>query len=92
MTEENKKPDCYKCTHRGNVPGDAHSCCKHPKIEDDPMGELFALMGIGAGLSSSRDELNIRADSHGVKQGWFIWPVNFDPIWLTNCDGFEEKV
>ena len=92
MTEENKKPDCYKCTHRGNVPGDAHSSCEHPKIKADPMGELLAIMGVGAGLCSARDELNIRADSHGVKQGWFIWPVNFDPIWLTNCDGFEEKV
>jgi len=22
---------------------------------------------------------------------WFIWPVNFDPVWLENCDGFEPK-
>ena len=24
------KPNCYKCIHRGDVPGDAHSQCHHP--------------------------------------------------------------
>jgi len=37
------KPDCYKCSHRGEVSGDAHSCCNHPdwpklKIMGNPMG------------------------------------------------------
>lgn len=26
-----EKPDCYKCRHRGTVPGDCHSCCRHPQ-------------------------------------------------------------
>lgn len=52
------KPDCYKCKYRGNLPGDAHSCCKHP---------------------------------NGIKNGWFFWPLNFDPVWLENCDGFTAK-
>ena len=83
--------DCYKCKHRGNVPGDAHSCCLHPKIKDDPMGTFFAIMGIGGGQSSAADELNIQANAHGVDSGWFCWPMNFDPVWLENCDGFEIK-
>ncbi len=36
-------------------------------------------------------KLNVTADDHGIKKGWVIWPWNFDPIWLTNCDGFENK-
>jgi hypothetical protein len=28
---------------------------------------------------------------HGIKNGWFFYPVNFDPIWLEECDGYEEK-
>jgi hypothetical protein len=28
---------------------------------------------------------------HGICNGWFIWPINFDPVWLENCDGFESK-
>jgi hypothetical protein len=36
-------------------------------------------------------KLNIKAVSHGIRMGWFMWPVNFDPTWLLNCDGFTEK-
>jgi len=28
---------------------------------------------------------------HGVKNGWFMWPLNFDPTWLISCDGFSDK-
>ena len=36
-------------------------------------------------------ELNIKGHPHGIRNGWFMWPVNFDPTWLLNCDGFEAK-
>jgi hypothetical protein len=36
-------------------------------------------------------KLNIKANAIGVRGGWFMWPVNFDPVWLENCDGFEAK-
>jgi len=37
------KANCYKCKHRGTIPGDAHSKCNHPevtnlKIEGNPHG------------------------------------------------------
>lgn len=29
---------------------------------------------------------------HGIRNGWFAYPVLFDPIWRTKeCDNFEEK-
>ena len=31
----------------------------------------------------------VKANEHGIVKGWFSWPVNFDPIWLKSCDGFE---
>ena len=64
-----KDHDCYKCKHRGSVPGDRHSCCLHPR----------------------QFELEIQGHPHGIAKGWFIWPLNFDPIWLEACDGFEAK-
>jgi len=66
------KPNCYECKHRGTIPGDAHSCCRHPKI-----GKPF--------------EFGITANEHGIRMGWFLWPVNFDPVWLLTCKMFEEK-
>ena len=86
------KPKCYKCEYRGDIPGDAHSCCEHPKIKEDPTATFFGIMGIGGGSRWAADDLNIRANPHGVKKGWFSWPVNFDPVWLENCDGFKEKI
>ena len=36
-------------------------------------------------------EANVTALTHGIVEGWFFWPFNFDPVWLTSCDGFQEK-
>ena len=74
---------CYTCVHRRDVPGDAHSSCAHPKNE--PFVELVKFV---AGLPT---ELNIKADEHGVKSGWFLYPINFDPVWLENCEGYTKK-
>ena len=76
------KPNCYKCKYRGTVPGDAHSCCKYPGNNTD-MVAIF--MG---GSNENASKLNIKANAHGVRNGWFMWPINFDPVWLENCDGF----
>jgi hypothetical protein len=63
MTE---KPDCYKCVHRLDIPGNAHSRCNN-------------------------HDAKVSAYAHGVRSGWFAWPLNFDPVWLTACDGWSDK-
>lgn len=80
------KPDCYKCIHRGNTPGDAHSCCRHPKVGDDPFAAILTMLSTGGAVAN---ELNIKGNEYGVQSGWFLWPANFDPVWLESCDGFE---
>ncbi len=32
---------------------------------------------------------NAEGQPHGIKNGWFSWPWNFDPVWLVSCDGWE---
>jgi len=92
-----KNPNCNKCEYKGSVPGDAHICCKHPFVKDNAIAELACLMGVALISQLGQhgvvifEPLNIQANEHGVKQGWFVWPVNFDPVWLENCDGFKEK-
>ena len=68
-----EKPNCYKCKHRGTIPGDCHSKCNHPKISD------------------GTDDLNVTGNEQSIRGGWFSWPMNFDPIWLETCDGFESR-
>lgn len=38
-------------------------------------------------------EAMVKGNPRGIKKGWFNWPLNFDPTWLEECDGFstDEK-
>lgn len=67
------KPDCYKCKHRKNSSWTTHSRCSHPE----------------ALTFDVRDALRVRAVPHGVRNGYFLWPADFDPVWLLGCNGFE---
>ena len=85
------KPNCYDCKHRGTIPGDAHSCCLHPAT--GCRGDLFIDLEVvfsGRVVKAAR-ELDVTADEHGIRSGWFTWPANFDPVWLKTCKGYEKK-
>lgn len=92
------KPDCHKCKWRRSVPGDAHISCKHPslkKLYDSPELQLYAMFASVGRVSPisliNNNELNIKANQHGIDKGWFNFPFNFDTVWLISCDGYEEK-
>lgn len=82
---DKKKFDCYQCEYRGTIPGDAHSCCNYPGTST---GILDYFSPKNPPIAK---KLNIRSNPHGIRSGWFMWPVNFDPVWLENCDGFKKK-
>ena len=89
------KPNCYKCKYRSKMPGDAHICCKHPKngkVMDDPYAGMMAMLASVGRVAPTKVDtgLNVKGNPHGIKNGWFNWPFNFDPIWLEACDGFDE--
>jgi hypothetical protein len=42
-------------------------------------------------IITAAKKLNIVGHPTGIKRGWFMWPANFDPTWLQNCNGFEKK-
>lgn len=77
--------NCYQCIYRGNVPGDAHSCCRYPGADTD----IFHFFSDEN--SKLRQKLGIKIDRHGFMSGWAFWPVNFDPVWIDNCGGYREK-
>jgi len=95
------KKKCYDCKHRGSIPGDAHSCCKHPdlnSVTNDPflgMMAMFANVGRAGPqvdvIKATSEKFEISAYATGIKRGWFNWPWNFDPVWLENCNAFEPK-
>ena len=75
------KPDCYTCIHRGTVPGDTHSCCRHPKAK---------LILQSPFIRKPLGELQITSND-GRMNGWFMWPINFDPVWLETCNGYTQQ-
>lgn len=79
------KANCYDCIYRGSVPGDTHSCCKFPGNKTG----LFDFLN--ETNTENMNKLHIQATQYGVLIGWFIWPINFDPVWIENCDGFTPK-
>jgi len=45
-----------------------------------------------AHIACDNPDPNMRGTSHGISNGWFIYPINFDPIWKAKrCDNFEPK-
>lgn len=39
----------------------------------------------------SNSKADVSGNMHGIRSGWFNWPWNFDPTWLTECDGFKKN-
>lgn len=44
---------------------------------------MFALMALKTG--------SFVFNEHGFEKGWCNFPVNFDPVWIKECGGFEAK-
>ena len=90
------KPNCYECKHRRDLVGDAHSKCQHPAFEDGVTPALALLATLhasrrGGPIAQTNGGIAVKGNPHGIKNGWFMHPLNFDPVWLEECNGFEAK-
>jgi len=78
--------NCYECRYRKDMTYSVHSTCEHPEaMASIKLLVLAAMLG-----KEIPNPLNIVGNEHGVKMGWFFWPIDFDPVWLERCDGFKE--
>jgi hypothetical protein len=91
-------PTCktQKCKYQASIPGDCHITCKHPIVENNStalFSDIFRILGNRGGprcaLDSISKQMGIFGNKTGIKNGWFNWPFNFDPIWLERCAKFE---
>ena len=81
-----KEPGCYQCIYRRDIPGDCHSLCAHPAAK-----ATSSIRSVAMSTGEAAAELHVIGNAHGIRSGWFMWPANFDPVWLENCDGFTAK-
>lgn len=36
---------------------------------------------------------SMKGSQHGINNGWFIYPILFDPVWKESiCNNYESKV
>jgi len=90
------KPNCYQCKHRQDLAGSAHSSCEHPALKDGvtPILALLATLHSsqrGGPIAVGNGGFTVKGNQHGIKNGWFMHPLNFDPSWVEECNGFESK-
>ena len=80
---------CYNCKHRQDVVGSCHSTCVNPYA--DPKSSVYFMLQQAKSLQSSDGSFIIEGNTHGIMMGWFTWPIDFDPVWVEKCTGFERK-
>jgi len=89
------KSNCYECKNRGQVTGSRHSCCdKFPFDLQLKVGLLYmkgAVIELEDKKTSEKFPL-VKLDPHGVSNGWCDWPIQFDPVWVSECYLFEQKI
>lgn len=83
----NTKANCYECKYRRGLAGDCHSSCEHPFATG--AGMLFMMLFANGHPEGKTKQFHIRGNTRGVRSGWFMWPLNFDPAWLEICSGFD---
>ena len=94
-----KGPDCYQCIHRRASQFTAHSACHHPKIRKvENIGKLMMSwlqcanrLGVESVECEPEPGLRVKGSAHGIRNGWFGHPLDFDPVWLEGCSVFEPK-
>lgn len=43
-------------------------------------------------IACSNPDMHMTGNKHGIVNGWFFYPVLFDPIWMTKeCSNYEEQ-
>lgn len=46
-----------------------------------------------AHIACAKPDMNIKGNPHGIKKGWFVYPILFDPVWGEGeCANFESSV
>ena len=67
----------------GEFPGTMREECYYCKFRGEVPGSAHI-------MCSFPDE-EMTGDPHGIKEGWFLYPFNFDPVWKTKkCNNFIQ--
>ena len=92
--------NCRDCKYWKTVLGSAHISCDCPRARaftNDPAIQMLGIMSKRLDVQTLLAFMlvaklsGVELNHHGVEHGWACWPISFDPIWIENCENFEEK-
>jgi len=44
-------------------------------------------------IACEKPDPQMTGDQHGIRNGWFVYPLLFDPVWKTRvCSNFQTEV
>lgn len=69
---------CRDCIHskQGHPSWAMHyRSCEHPSVRNGKEG--MEMLGVKISADSDIDSL--------IEEGWFIFPFNYDPAWINQC-------
>lgn len=81
---------CVGCPFKQSIPGDCHVSCVHPVAAGEHRMGILSLVITGK-LNVIKDAFGLVIDSHGAASGWAMFPVNYDPIWVTGTCSMRES-
>jgi len=42
-------------------------------------------------IECAKPDVDMTGNEHGIRNGWFMYPLLFDPVWMTvKCSNFEK--
>lgn len=69
---------CETCVYRRPVPGNAHIEC---------------VFNWTRALTEKKVTMIPLGHTHGIKQGWYMFPILFDPVWtVIKCQAFSKVI
>lgn len=43
----------------------------------------------GSKMVQGDKEFLVKLGEHGIMNGWAYWPIEYDPVWVKECSGYE---
>lgn len=92
--------NCFSCRHREEVAGNCHIKCAKGGADSRMYGNglIITSVLIQPQYNGVRDDVelkgngwSVRVSPHGIRNGWCMFPILFDPTWVSSCDGFCNK-
>lgn len=87
--------NCSNCRYKELIAGNSHISCGFPLMSSEEKIKISILSMSNINQYKDIVKLNFgfETSDHAIQNGWFSFPANFDPIWITGqCVKHSELI